>query len=688
MPLTATGVGSGLDVETLVSQLVLADIQPAEQRINSSEATYQAEISAYGVVKGALANFQNAASSAAAASEYRAKTATTTQFSDVTAEAGIGATVGEYEISVSALASSQSLASSSFVATSDTVGTGTLTISVGTSTYNSSSDSVDSFVAKNGVSDVTVTIDSSNNSVAGVRDAINASGAAVTASIVNDGSGYRLVLKSNQSGLENAVNISVADTGDSNNTDANGLSRLAFNTSVTNLDQTKAASNASLTVNGLAVSSSSNSVTKAVDGLTFSLKSTTSSPVTVTVANDTAKAKAAFEGFVNEFNELTKTLNSLTAYNADTSQGSLLTGDSTLRTLSENIRSYMNASISNGSSYSTLAELGVTTKVLDGTLEIDGVKLQAVLDSDPADIARVLAGFGTPTGANVSFVGSTSATKEGSYAVVGTETPVSAGSWVANTAIGNPSFDGLNNARFAITVDGLGTQTITVSSDFDTNANDNSLDSTEEALLVANIQASITSAFGSAVATVSIESGKLKIVSATSGSASKISVSADSGASYSDGNSRLGITSGTSIQGTSTYSYTLNGSAAALSDGVITGAVGTDVEGLQLQVSGNATGDLGTVSYTQGIAHQVDSLITSLLATDGLVEARLGGLSTSVSDLSDQRDALELRAIALEKRYRDQFNGLETLIAQLNSTQTYLSQAFSGLVEPNTTLRK
>ena len=688
MPLTATGVGSGLDVETLVSQLVLADIQPAEQRINSSEATYQAEISAYGVVKGALANFQNAASSAAAASEYRAKTATTTQFSDVTAEAGIGATVGEYEISVSALASSQSLASSSFVATSDTVGTGTLTISVGTSTYNSSSDSVDSFVAKNGVSDVTVTIDSSNNSVAGVRDAINASGAAVTASIVNDGSGYRLVLKSNQSGLENAVNISVADTGDSNNTDANGLSRLAFNTSVTNLDQTKAASNASLTVNGLAVSSSSNSVTKAVDGLTFSLKSTTSSPVTVTVANDTAKAKAAFEGFVNEFNELTKTLNSLTAYNADTSQGSLLTGDSTLRTLSENIRSYMNASISNGSSYSTLAELGVTTKVLDGTLEIDGVKLQAVLDSDPADIARVLAGFGTPTGANVSFVGSTSATKEGSYAVVGTETPVSAGSWVANTAIGNPSFDGLNNARFAITVDGLGTQTITVSSDFDTNANDNSLDSTEEALLVANIQASITSAFGSAVATVSIESGKLKIVSATSGSASKISVSADSGASYSDGNSRLGITSGTSIQGTSTYSYTLNGSAAALSDGVITGAVGTEVEGLQLQVSGNATGDLGTVSYTQGIAHQVDSLITSLLATDGLVEARLGGLSTSVSDLSDQRDALELRAIALEKRYRDQFNGLETLIAQLNSTQTYLSQAFSGLVEPNTTLRK
>ena len=406
------------------------------------------------------------------------------------------------------------------------------------------------------------------------------------------------------------------------------------------------------------------------------------------MANDTAKAKAAFEGFINGFNELATTLNSLTDYNADTSQGSLLTGDATLRTLAGNIRSYLNASISNGSSYTTLAELGVTTKVSDGTLEIDTTKLQSVLDNDPIDIARVLAGFGSTTNSNVSFLNSTAATKEGTYAVVGTETLVSAGSWLASAAVGNPSFNGGNNARFTVSIDGLGAQTITVNNNFDTNVNDDALDSTEEAALVSDIQSSITSAFGSAVATVSFESGKLKIVSATSGSASSVSVTADTGASYTEGNTRLGITSGTSTQGVSTFSYTLNGAAASLSDDTITGSAGTDVEGLQLQISGGASGDLGSVTYTSGIAQRVDSLINDLLAVDGLIEARLEGLNSSITDLSGQRDALELRANALEKRYRDQFNGLETLIAQLNTTQTFLGQALSGFVEPNTTLRK
>jgi flagellar hook-associated protein 2 len=688
MPLTATGIGSGLDVESLVSQLVLADIQPAEQRINRNEAKYQAEISAYGAVKSALSAFQTAASNASTASQYRSNSATTSLFSAITATATSSAVTGAYELEVASLASSQSLASTAFSATSDVVGTGTLTLSVGTSTYNSGTDTVDSFVAKSGVSSVDITIDGTNNTLAGVRDAINAADAGVTASIINDGSGYRLVLKADATGGENAVNISVADTGDSNNTDANGLSRLAFNTSVTNLDQTKAASNASLTINGLAVSSASNSVADAVEGVTFTLKETTESPVTITVARDTAKARDALEGFVNQFNELTKTLNSLTDYNADAERGSLLTGDSTLRSLARTIRNYLNTSVSSGGTYSTLAELGVTTKVLDGTLEIDNTKLQKVLDEDPTDIARVLAAFGTPSNSNVRFLAGTSATQEGTYSVAVAETPVDPGSWLAGAAVGNPSFNGGNNARFTVSIDALGSQVITINGNYDTNANDDVLDATEEALLAADIQSAITTAFGSAVATVSFESGVLKITSATSGAASTVTLTADADPAYTVGNDRLGITSGTTTVGTSTYGYTINGEAASESDGVITGAVGTDVEGLQLEILGNATGDLGTISFSRGIAVQVNSLITDLLASDGLIEARLDGLNSSVKDLSSQRDALELRANALEKRYRSQFNGLETLIAQLNTTQTYLSQALSGFVEPNTTLRK
>ena len=253
MPLTATGIGSGLDVEALVSQLVLADVGPAEQRINTAEAQYQAEISAYGLVKSALSTFQNAANTASIASQYRANLTTTSSADTLSAVASEEAVEGSYEIEITSLAASQSLASKSYNATTDQVGTGTLTILIGTSTYNSTTDSVDAFSQKSGIAAVDVVIDSGNSTLAGVRDAINASSADVVASIVNDGTGYRLVLQSDSTGLQNAFNITVADSGDGNNTDDAGLSALAFDSSATNLELSKSAGDASFSINGLTV---------------------------------------------------------------------------------------------------------------------------------------------------------------------------------------------------------------------------------------------------------------------------------------------------------------------------------------------------------------------------------------------------------------------------------------------------
>ena len=708
MPLTATGIGSGLDVESLVSQLVLADVAPAEQRINRSEARYQAEISAYGSVKSALASFQSAAASAASSAQYLSNSASSSASNIVSASASSGAAAGTYEIEVSSLASTQSLSSATFDATTDAVGEGTLTITLGASTYLDATDptnpdTISSFSAKAGATAVDVVIDSSNNTLSGLRDAINAADAGVNASIVNDGQGYRLVLQSKETGAENGFNITVNDS-DGNATDTNGLSRFAFfraedGSSTTNLDHNKAANNATLSINGLDVTSASNSVSTALEGVTLSLKEKTvaDSPVTITVARDTSKARTALESFVGQFNELTETLNALTEYNAEAEQGSLLTGDATLRTLARTVRAYLNTSVSNGGNYSTLAELGVTTKVLDGTLQIDGTKLQKVLDEDPSDIARVLAAFGTPSNNSVRFISGSSATVEGTYSVSVTETPVSAGYWVAGAVLGagaadaDPSFNGNgNDAQFTISIDALGTQSINIGENYQI-TNNGTFDQDESDALATAIQQKIDDAFGvtpgaTSITTVTFEAGVLKITSATSGLASSISVTPTAG--FETGNTLLGIDGGTSTAGTSTLGYFINGEAASESDSILTGAVGTDVEGLQLEILGNATGDLGTISFSRGIAVQVDSLISGLLASDGLIEARVDGLNSSVKDLESQRDALELRANALEKRYRAQFNGLETLIAQLNTTQTYLSQALSGFVEPNTTLRK
>src|SRR6056300_661450 len=117
MPITATGIGSGLDVESLVSQLVLADVQPAENRLNTSEARYQAELTAYGSLKGALAGFQSSVASSAASSQYVGKTASTSLFATVTASAEQSAREGSYALEVQSLAEAQSLASSGYAAT-------------------------------------------------------------------------------------------------------------------------------------------------------------------------------------------------------------------------------------------------------------------------------------------------------------------------------------------------------------------------------------------------------------------------------------------------------------------------------------------------------------------------------------------------------------------------------------------
>ena len=666
MPITATGIGSGLDVESLVSQLILADVQPAENRLNTKEASYQAQLTAYGSVKSVLSQFQAAAASAGVASQYIGKLASTSLFDTVTATADSSADVGDYDLEVSTLAKAQSLASSAFSATTATLGTGTLTISLGTVGYDSGASSVTGFTQKTNTTSVSVAIDSSNNTLTGVRDALNAASAGLNASVVNDGSGYRLVIQSDSTGAENAVSISVADTGDSNSTDNAGLSQLAFNQTAAHLLQTGAGTDAAIKINGLDVTSTSNTVTAAVEGVSFTLKKITSSPVLISVTKDTAKATAGVNGLITAFNQFNTEINSLTSYNATTASGSVLTGDATLRNLASNVRASLNAAVANsGGQYSTLAELGITTNVIDGSLSLDSTKFAAILENDATDVAKVLAAFGTPTNANVEFVSAGSATEVGTYAVASTTTTTS-GSLTASSAISVRSYNGNgNNAVFSISVDGATAVEITLNSN-----NSPAADVLDE------INAALTAA--SAGATASLANDVLTFTSDSTGPTSTIEITA----AEANAIAGLGIAVGAGTAGTSTTSYTINGEAVTTADGVITGAVGTAVEGLSLKILGNATGDLGTVSFTQGLASPLNTLITGLLADDGLVDARLDGLQSSITDIANQRETLELRAQSLEKRYRTQFNGLETLISQLNTTQSFLTTALSQFVDP------
>ena len=666
MGITATGLSTGLDVEGIVASLVVADTQPTENRLNKNEATYQAQLSAYGTVRSALDAFKTAANSVGNAENYQKKTASTNVFADVGVAAKGGAAIGSYDISVSALAGAHSLASTAFTTTSDVVGTGTLSIELGTTAYNADTDAYSSFTRQTGTSAVAITIDNTNNTLAGVRDAINAATTAgVKASIVNDGSGYRLVLTSSSTGADSSIALTVTDTGDSNNTDTSGLSRLSFNSTSTNLSQTKAASDAALAINGLAVTSASNEVTTAIDDVTLSLKKVTTAPVTISVAEDTATAKTGIESFVTAYNEVIGTLNELTKYDATTSSGSLMTGDATIRTLASNIRGLVNAQVKNvGGGYASMAELGLTTVVTDGKLKIDNLKLDAALKTNPLDVANVFAAIGRPTNSNVRFVSSTTNTESGSYAVAATVTNT-AGVYTAGSAVTDSTYNGSgNDVTFSVTVDGGSTQNVTLNSNL----------SNAEGVR-ADIQGKLTGL------TVTLDaSDKLVFTSNTSGAASSIAISGIGG---SEG-TQLGLSHADGTPGTTSTAYTING-AAAIADAtgnIITGAVGSAVDGLSLEILGGATGNLGTVDHGIGIGAQLETMIKALLDTDGILNARVTGLNTSVADISKQRTVLEARASALEARYRAQFNGLETIISNLTATQSFLTTALSQFVDP------
>ena len=310
--LSSPGIGSGLDVNSIVSGLMQVEQLPLTS-LNQKEASYQAELSAYGTVNSALSALQSSLSTLNSPSAFQVLSATTSDNTVLNASASSNAARGSYSVQVNQLAQSQTLVAAGQANTTQSIGTGvptTITFQFGTiaggalanGTYSGATFSQDGTVASG-----TVTIDSSNNSLPGIRDAINAANLGVTASIVNDGgtSPYRLVLQSSSTGAARSMNISVS--GDSTlasllNYDATGAQ---------NLNQVVSGQNATLSVNGINLTSASNSVANAIQGVTFNLTKAGSS--NVTVSQDTSGIQTGVQAFVKAYNDLTATISPPTA---------------------------------------------------------------------------------------------------------------------------------------------------------------------------------------------------------------------------------------------------------------------------------------------------------------------------------------------------------------------------------------
>lgn len=398
--LSAAGVGSGLDVKSLVSQLMAVEQQPLAL-LTKQEAGYTAKLSGLGSVSGALSSLQTAAKALVSASTD-AYSAASSDNSVLTASAASAAVAGSYSVAVTALAQPQKLISAGVAASTNPIGSGaatTLSFQSGTITGGTLSNGIytgATFAADPQKAAVTVTIDASNNTLAGIRDAINAANTGFTASIINDGSGtpYRLSLVSNQTGAASSLRLSVSG-------DAAIGSLLGYDpqTATQNLTQTLAARNAQLSVDGVAISSTGNTVSEAIQGVTLTLVKASPNPnpatATVTIQRDTGALTGALSALVSAYNGVNKALSGATA------KGAALQGDWALLGIERQMRSILGGAEPTGKIFTMLSQLGVSFQK-DGSLAQDSTKVSAALSANYDAAAALTAALGGTLGSAVT----------------------------------------------------------------------------------------------------------------------------------------------------------------------------------------------------------------------------------------------------------------------------------------------
>jgi flagellar hook-associated protein 2 len=382
MAITASGIGSGLDVNSIISQLMTLERRPITL-LDKQEASYKAKLSAFGTIKSALAALQAAAKALASPAKFASFQATVADATVLNAAAGPSAAAGSYSVQVHTLAQNQKLVAVGQVSDTAVMGTGgttTLTFEFGAiaGTLDPATGKYSGATFTPGTASAqTVTIDAANNTLQGIRDAINAANIGVTASIINDGSAtpYRLVLTSNNSGVESSMRIAVS-------ADPDIAALLAHDPAGSQaLSERATASDASFSIDGIAITKPSNTVADAIGGVTLTLLKPNSS-TTFNVASDTAAIQEKVDAFVKAYNDLSKALRDATAADPTAGTSSALTGDSTVRSIQSQMRQILTGALAGTTGALTrLADVGIAFQ-RDGTLAVDATKLTEAL-ADP-----------------------------------------------------------------------------------------------------------------------------------------------------------------------------------------------------------------------------------------------------------------------------------------------------------------
>jgi len=357
----SSGIGSGLDITGLVGQLVAAEGAPVETRLGKQEAIAQSKLSAFGSVKSALSGFRDHLDSMRKLDSLLVRKGTSSNEDLFTVSVDKNASPASYSIDVRQLAQAQKLSSTAFASSDTVIGTGTLTISIGAESF-------------------AVDIDAENNTLAGIRDAINSDSGnpGIAATIVNAEAGSYLILAGDATGVENT--LTVTQTGGDG-----GLAAIEYDpgNGLNALTESVAAQDALVRIDGLDVFSATNTVKGAIDGVTLNLVSADPDvPAELDVKNDHEAVLASVDTFAEKYNELVTVLDELTIFDPGAEVAGPLLGDTTARGIRDQIRRELSATVTDiESDFASLGQVGISVQ-LDGKLSVDAAQLSDVLNED------------------------------------------------------------------------------------------------------------------------------------------------------------------------------------------------------------------------------------------------------------------------------------------------------------------
>lgn len=461
--INSLGLGSGILTSDLLDKIIKAERDVSDLRFKNRSDKVEAKISAFGQIRSMVSDMQTAMNSLASPSFVRSSVVTSSDDTIVTASSSGLLKPVSTTLEVNSLAKSHALVSGSYSTAFDTVGTGSLTFNFGEITYNNDGSVASQQAGSTGTFKLDIT--SSNNTLTGIRDAINGANKGVRANIINDGSGFRLQLVSAKTGKAQAMTITARDGNGAIAT--NGLSKLAYGVGNStpggsgHLTQSEKASDAVLSLNGLRVTRSENTIDDVINGVTLSLQSANvGKSVTISVKPDSEKMIKKIESFVEAYNKFKEYTDKASAYDKDTKQLGLLSGDSTVRAIRDKVRGMLSQKIEglDNKRYRSFADLGIKTDRKDGfKLVFDTSEFKKALAKDPAGLAGLMAKSGTATDSRIEYVNGSILTKPGKYDIEVTQVATVAkyqGASIAGLNFTNPVVIDDDNNDFTINVNG------------------------------------------------------------------------------------------------------------------------------------------------------------------------------------------------------------------------------------------